>query len=745
MDEGLPLGDDDLFLLFGNGAAHVVRLPEAVAAELAENLDDLLLIDDAAVGHGEDRLELRAEIGDALRMKLVFDETRDGIHGARAVEGDDGGEVLDGLRLHVDTHARDPGGFQLENARRLALTQHGERCSVAVRQPLEIKVRLAAADGAGGVVEDRQIAQAEKVHFEKAKLLDGRHGKLRDDGLVVARQRHIVADGICRDDDACGVRRGVAGHALEAARRVDELFDALVALDHRAQLRRDAQRLVERHVRRGGDLLGHGIRFGIRQVHDAADVADGGTGGHGAERHDLCHMVLAVFAHDVVDDLAAAELAEVRIEIRHAHALRVQKALEDEVILHGVHLGDVHAIGRDGAGTGAAPRPDRDALLLCPADEIRHNEIIVDIAHLLHDGHLVFQPLTVARRGTRVALTEALIAHAAEIRQRIAPVRRREGGQMIVVEFKFDLAAVGNALCVFQRLRQGGEEGAHLVLGLQVELLRLKAHAVRVVERLAGLDAQQHILQLTVLAREIMRVVRRHERKARLLRDAQQAAVDLTLLRNAVVLQLQIEMLRAENAGKLQRIGLGSVIVPGAQPARDLARQTGRQSDQALAVLPQQGEVYAGLAVKALQEPHGDQIAQIAVARFVFAQQDQMARIIVHAVDAVRYGARCDIDLAADDGLDALGLCSTIKVDHAVHDAVIGDGQRSLAQLFGARSKPADAACAVEQTEFAVDVKMYECHEAAFLSRKSAAVTPGLLRSSPCPLPPEPAACACGG
>ena len=175
---------------------------------------------------------------------------------------------------------------------------------------------------------------------------------------------------------------------------------------------------------------------------------------------------------------------------------------------------------------------------------------------------------------------------------------------MIVVEFKFDLAAVGNALCVFQRLRQGGEEGAHLVLGLQVELLRLKAHAVRVVERLAGLDAQQHILQLTVLAREIMRVVRRHERKARLLRDAQQAAVDLTLLRNAVVLQLQIEMLRAENAGKLQRIGLGSVIVPGAQPARDLARQTGRQSDQALAVLPQQGEVYAGLAVKALQEPH---------------------------------------------------------------------------------------------------------------------------------------------
>ncbi len=42
--------------------------------------------------------------------------------------------------------------------------------------------------------------------------------------LVVARQRHIVADGICRDDDTCGVGRGVAGHSLEPTRRVDELL-----------------------------------------------------------------------------------------------------------------------------------------------------------------------------------------------------------------------------------------------------------------------------------------------------------------------------------------------------------------------------------------------------------------------------------------------------------------------------------------------------------------------------------------
>jgi hypothetical protein len=43
------------------------------------------------------------------------------------------------------------------------------------------------------------------------------------------------------------------------------------------------------------------------------------------ERHDLGHAVLAVFALDVLDDLAAPALAEVDVDIRHAHALGVLK------------------------------------------------------------------------------------------------------------------------------------------------------------------------------------------------------------------------------------------------------------------------------------------------------------------------------------------------------------------------------------------------------------------------------------
>ena len=50
VDKHLPLCLDNLHFLFGNGTADVVRLSHSVAAQTAENLNDLLLIDDTAVG-----------------------------------------------------------------------------------------------------------------------------------------------------------------------------------------------------------------------------------------------------------------------------------------------------------------------------------------------------------------------------------------------------------------------------------------------------------------------------------------------------------------------------------------------------------------------------------------------------------------------------------------------------------------------------------------------------------------------
>ena len=52
MDKGVALLFDLFSLLLGDRPAHHVRLAQRVTAKLLEYLNDLLLIDNATVGHG---------------------------------------------------------------------------------------------------------------------------------------------------------------------------------------------------------------------------------------------------------------------------------------------------------------------------------------------------------------------------------------------------------------------------------------------------------------------------------------------------------------------------------------------------------------------------------------------------------------------------------------------------------------------------------------------------------------------
>ena len=56
VEKRLPLLSHVLGLLLAHGTAEHIRLSQRVPGKLLEDLDDLLLIDDTAVGNGEDRL-----------------------------------------------------------------------------------------------------------------------------------------------------------------------------------------------------------------------------------------------------------------------------------------------------------------------------------------------------------------------------------------------------------------------------------------------------------------------------------------------------------------------------------------------------------------------------------------------------------------------------------------------------------------------------------------------------------------
>ncbi len=100
------------------------------------------------------------------------------------------------------------------------------------------------------------------------------------------------------------------------------------------------------------------------------DVAHDRARLHRPERDDLRDVLAAVLARDVLDHLAAAPLAEVDVDVGQRHALGIQEALEDQVVLDRIDVGDAQAVGDEAAGRRAAARADRDALLARVADEV---------------------------------------------------------------------------------------------------------------------------------------------------------------------------------------------------------------------------------------------------------------------------------------------------------------------------------------------------------------------------------------
>ena len=76
----------------------------------------------------------------------------------------------------------------------------------------------------------------------------------------------------------------------------------------------------------------------------------------------------------------------------------------------------------------------------------------------------------------------------------------------------------------------------------------------------------------------------------------------------------------------------------------------------------------------------------------------------------VKAGPRRHIDFAAQDRLNAGRLCRLVKIDHAVHDAVIGHRERCLSQLLRALNELRNFSRAVEQRILRVYVQVCKCH-----------------------------------
>ncbi len=203
-------------------------------------------------------------------------------------------------------------------------------------------------------------------------------------------------------------------------------------------------------------------------------------------------------------------------------------------------------------------------------------------------------------------------------------------------------------------------------------------------------------MKFAVLAVHIMKVIRRNEADIVFMREFHEVGIGLALFRQAVVLNFEEEIIPAKDIEILPHEGIGALCIVLQDGARNLTGDAGRQADEALVIFLQKFLIDARLVVHAFNIGKGYELYEIAVACLIFREQNQM--IIAHTVNFAMFltRPRRDIHLAADDGLYALFLCFFIKINDAVHRAVIGDGNAVHAELFGRRNQILDATCTVK-------------------------------------------------
>ena len=245
----------------------------------------------------------------------------------------------------------------------------------------------------------------------------------------------------------------IARQAFERTRQRDQFLVFLVARHRVGKGRFLLQRAIQRP--RIGRVVRNQLRqliaLGVRQVEHAAGVAHDGFCSERAEGRDLRHGIGAVLALHVVDHSVAVVLAEVDVEVRHRHALRIQEALEQQSVAQRIEIGDAQRVRNQRAGSGTSSGADRNPVLFRPVDEVGNDQEVAGKTHLRDSLELEVEARLVlgAPCSTRALVREERLEPALQpCRRKIAAViverharRRRVARQLRLAKFERQVAA----------------------------------------------------------------------------------------------------------------------------------------------------------------------------------------------------------------------------------------------------------------------------------------------------------------
>ena len=302
-------------------------------------------------------------------------------------------------------------------------------------------------------------------------------------------------------------------------------------------------------------------------------------------------------------------------------------------------------------------------------------------------------------------------------------------GQDVVVVDLIELHLVGHFEGIGDHFRMVGEKRGHFLLALEILLLRV-AQPLGIVHVGVGGQADEAVVGRAILLADEVHVVGGHHLDALFARQVEQDGVHLHLRPVHVVVEaghfglvlhhLEVVILPEHALMPAQSLA-GGFHVAVHNVAGQLARQARGAADQVLVILLDDFVRDARLVVHAVDMPFRADLHQVLVSCVVLGQEGQVVVFAMVVVLEPMVVVPCHIDFAADDGLDqGLLVLSQIRLVvgefeellHAVHIAVVGDGQGGHAQLPGAGEQFLDVGQTVENRILRMDVKVYEGHGA---------------------------------
>src|SRR3989344_3709685 len=130
-------------------------------------------------------------------------------------------------------------------------------------------------------------------------------------------------------------------------REVENLTRRSIALIRLCELRRFLKRAMNGD---GKTLLAEGYEFcdgvsqAVRVSQGARDIAYSRAREHGAKRAYLSRLFGAVFSAHVINELIAAIVCEIHVDVRRARSLWIEKPLKRQIVCKGIHRRDTRQI-----------------------------------------------------------------------------------------------------------------------------------------------------------------------------------------------------------------------------------------------------------------------------------------------------------------------------------------------------------------------------------------------------------------